>query len=129
MVDENTADEAAEPAEAVDVEAAADLDDGAGTGDTVEGEPVEIEEAEGAAADDGTADATDEDGGEEDPGGEDGESPDVIRGIGPAYSSRLADEGITTVAELAAADADEVADSIDVSEKLVSQWIERAREH
>jgi predicted flap endonuclease-1-like 5' DNA nuclease len=107
MVDENVGgpDEAAEAAEAVDVD----------TGD------------EAAAADD--ADAADETGDESDTEPTESPSPDVLKGIGPAYAERLADAGIDTVAALAAADADAVADDIDVSAKRVSRWIERAKEY
>jgi predicted flap endonuclease-1-like 5' DNA nuclease len=90
MVDENVADEAAEPAEAVDVDVE-DADDPERAGST--------------------------------------ESPEVLKGIGPAYAQRLADAGIETVSELAAADADEVGDAIDVSPKRVGRWIDRAKEY
>ena len=54
------------------------------------------------------------------------ESVETIKGIGPAYAGRLEEFGIETVGELAAADAAEVADGIDVSESRVSDWIGRA---
>ena len=54
------------------------------------------------------------------------ESVETIKGIGPAYAGRLEEVGIETVGELAAADAAEVADGIDVSESRVSDWIGRA---
>ena len=54
------------------------------------------------------------------------ESVETIKGIGPAYAGRLEGIGIETVGELAAADAAEVADGIDVSESRVSDWIGRA---
>ncbi|GGJ00727.1 hypothetical protein GCM10008995_08180 [Halobellus salinus] len=53
-------------------------------------------------------------------------SVETIKGIGPAYAGRLEEFGIETVSELAAADAVEVADGIDVSESRVSDWIGRA---
>jgi len=56
------------------------------------------------------------------------ESVETITGIGPAYASRLEEFGIETVGELAAADAAEVAEGIDVSESRVSDWIERAND-
>ena len=52
-----------------------------------------------------------------------------IRGIGPAYSDRLADAGVETVAELAATDAETVASATELSEKRVSTWIQRAADH
>lgn len=51
-----------------------------------------------------------------------------ISGIGPAYSERLANADITTVSELAGADASELAAQIDVSETRLTGWIEAARE-
>ena len=51
-----------------------------------------------------------------------------VSGIGPAYAERLAAAGITTAAELAAADAASLADRIDESEKRVAGWIEAAAE-
>jgi predicted flap endonuclease-1-like 5' DNA nuclease len=56
------------------------------------------------------------------------ESVETITGIGPAYAGRLEKFGIETVGELAAADAEEVAEGIDVSESRVSDWIDRARD-
>lgn len=52
-----------------------------------------------------------------------------LKGIGPAYSDRLADAGIETVAELAAADAGELAPALNVGEGRVRRWIDRAREY
>jgi predicted flap endonuclease-1-like 5' DNA nuclease len=55
------------------------------------------------------------------------DDPDTIEGIGPAYAERLAGAGISTVGELAVADAEGVAEATGISEKRVSRWIERAR--
>jgi len=55
-------------------------------------------------------------------------SVETLQGIGPAYAGRLEDAGIETVSDLAAADAADIASEIDVSEKRVTAWIERARE-
>ncbi len=49
-----------------------------------------------------------------------------IKGIGPAYADRLAGAGVDTVAELAASDADELADQTDISAKRIQGWIDRA---
>jgi predicted flap endonuclease-1-like 5' DNA nuclease len=51
---------------------------------------------------------------------------EVIRGIGPAYGERLAGIGIETVAQLAAADPEELGARIDVSPSRVTRWVERA---
>ncbi|MBS3772857.1 MAG: DUF4332 domain-containing protein [Candidatus Thermoplasmatota archaeon] len=50
-----------------------------------------------------------------------------ISGIGPTYSRRLHGQGITTPEELAAADICATAKDIDVSEKRLEKWVERAR--
>lgn len=55
------------------------------------------------------------------------EAVDVIKGIGPTYAGRLSDAGIETVADLAAADAADVADRADVPESRLEDWIERAK--
>jgi predicted flap endonuclease-1-like 5' DNA nuclease len=60
---------------------------------------------------------------------DDGASLDVIKGIGPAYAERLSKAGIDSVADLAAADADELAEAIDLSPKRVGRWIERAEDY
>lgn len=58
---------------------------------------------------------------------DDGTPVDEVKGIGPAYSDRLADIGITTAEELADSEAEEVADRITVPEKTVKKWLKRAR--
>jgi len=55
------------------------------------------------------------------------EAVDVIKGIGPTYAGRLSDAGIETVADLAGAEAGEVAARADVPEGRLEDWIERAR--
>lgn len=52
---------------------------------------------------------------------------DDIKGIGPAYSDRLADAGVMTVSDLAAADAAELAEETDIAEKRIQGWIDRAK--
>lgn len=111
-------DERAEPAEAVavvdaesdDAEAAEPGEAAGPDAEAVSAADEAIEEAE-----------TDED-------EADGEPVEAVRGIGPAYGERLAGVGVTTVEQLAAADAAELAGEIDVSQSRVSRWIDRARE-
>jgi predicted flap endonuclease-1-like 5' DNA nuclease len=86
--------------------------DGAGAAEPAEAESEDETTAEhGTVADEGTA-----------------ESPDVIKGIGPAYADRLSEAGVDSVADLAAADADDLAGAIGLSPKRVGRWIERARD-
>lgn len=61
---------------------------------------------------------------------EDGQNApvDSVSGIGPAYADRLADIGVETVAELLEADASELAEATDLSEKRIRRWQERAEE-
>ncbi|ACV49036.1 MULTISPECIES: helix-hairpin-helix domain-containing protein [Halomicrobium] len=49
-----------------------------------------------------------------------------IKGVGPAYAERLENAGISTVSELAAADADELGEVTDLSPNRISGWIEQA---
>lgn len=56
------------------------------------------------------------------------ESVETIKGIGPAYADRFDQVGIETIDDLAAANAAEVAEEIDVAEFRVSSWIDRARD-
>jgi hypothetical protein len=50
-----------------------------------------------------------------------------VKGIGPAYAGRLEDAGVTTIGQLAVADAESLAAATDVSQKRIARWIERAR--
>lgn len=59
--------------------------------------------------------------------GQDGDPVDEIKGIGPTYAERLGEAGISTVADLAAADAETVADAAQASESRATDWIERAQ--
>ena len=52
----------------------------------------------------------------------------TIKGIGPAYSERLGDAGISSVEELVEADAETLGEQINVSPKTVDNWIDRAAE-
>ena len=51
----------------------------------------------------------------------------LINGIGPVYSSKLADMGITTFSGLAAASAAEVAAKLGAAEARVVDWIHQAK--
>ncbi|MGQ4554430.1 helix-hairpin-helix domain-containing protein [Halobellus sp. GM3] len=116
---------------------AAETDAAASTGTLVDEEtgkePAEAvvpTESESVDGDGETAEADDEDDDTdaEPAGAEDDRPVERLKGIGPAYAERLGNAGIETVGELAVADAEEVAADIDVSEKRVSDWIDRARD-
>jgi len=113
-----------------------------GTETDTSDEPHDEEPAAETATDeaDTTDDVTDEaadvieeaeDGGEAD--SDETAAPDTnapvteIKGVGPAYAERLENAGVSTVAELATADADELAESTDLSPNRISGWIEQAK--
>jgi len=101
--------------------AAADESDERGVDDAAAESVVDNAESAAETASETTADtATDDDGDYSD------EPLDSIKGIGPAYSERLHDAGITSIAELATGDAAEIGEAINVSPKTVSNWIDRA---
>ena len=85
-------------------------------------EPGAEEDASDAEDDDS---ATAEDGDTASIGGADLETVD---GIGPAYAKRLRDGGIETVAELAGAEPETVADAADVGTTRGESWIASAQE-
>ena len=95
----------------------------------VAGEPVdEAEEPvdEAAEPDEEPDEATDADAGAAD------ESTDPvteISGIGPAYGQRLADAGVETVADLAAADPDELESETEISASRIRAWTDAAEEY
>lgn len=99
-------------------------------GPGAEDETTDIEEADAetdaADVEDTVADATTE---EADIDGEPEEGTDVdeIKGIGPAYSDRLNEVGIHSVAQLADANPAELAERTTVSEKTVRKWVDRAQ--
>ncbi|MCD2198447.1 helix-hairpin-helix domain-containing protein [Halobacterium sp. KA-4] len=66
---------------------------------------------------------------EETPTSVDGDPVTVLKGIGPAYADRLEDAGIETVADLAAADPEELAERVDLSAKRVGRWVDTAQDH
>lgn len=53
---------------------------------------------------------------------------DTISGIGPAYARRLEEAGVETVADLLAADAADLAERTDLSEKRIGRWQTRGEE-
>lgn len=52
---------------------------------------------------------------------------ELINGIGPVYSSKLAEIGITTFSGLAAASAAEVVGKLGIAESRVVDWIDQAK--
>jgi hypothetical protein len=97
-----------EPSEATEAD-----DQPAESGDGTDAlEADAAEPAESGAVDDGDSD----------------EPLDSIKGIGPAYSERLTEAGIDSVAELAEGDAEAIGEAISVSPNTVSNWIDRAAE-
>lgn len=58
----------------------------------------------------------------------DGSITDIV-GIGPVYATRLTTAGIGTLADLAQADADRVADAAKVPRSRAEAWIEAAAAH
>lgn len=130
--------------ETVDEPVATATDAGASTGSLVDEAETEEHpesraepaEAAGPGADDETTDVAEVDPAEEPASpdvdtGEadaDGTPVDEVKGIGPAYSDRLAEIGIHSVEQLAAADAEDVAERIAVAEKTVGKWVDRAQD-
>jgi len=49
-----------------------------------------------------------------------------VNGIGPVYAARLHEVGITSFAQLAAADAAELAGRADLSPERIADWIAKA---
>lgn len=49
-----------------------------------------------------------------------------ITGIGPVYAGRLAEAGISSFSDLAAADAEALAETIDVTPDQVADWVSQA---
>lgn len=110
----------AEPAEAAGPDAEHESTD-------VEEADVDVDEPDAEkTVEDEVAEAEAEEAAEEEEAGAGAAPVDEIKGIGPAYSERLGEIGIETVADLAAADAADVAERTTVPEKTVRKWIDRA---
>jgi predicted flap endonuclease-1-like 5' DNA nuclease len=58
----------------------------------------------------------------------DGEPVLELKGIGAAYAERLEEAGVTSVAELADEDPEDLADRVDLSAKRVGRWVDRAKD-
>jgi predicted flap endonuclease-1-like 5' DNA nuclease len=87
---------------------------------------VEVADAEADADADDAEEADEGDDGDAEEEDEGAEPVEVVRGIGPAYGERLAEAGVKTVAELAEADPEWLADQVNVSESRVRRWVDRA---
>ena len=53
----------------------------------------------------------------------------AIKGIGPVTAERLSEAGITTIADLASADADDLAEAVGSSSSTTGKWIQAAADH
>ncbi|SFS00729.1 Helix-hairpin-helix domain-containing protein [Halomicrobium zhouii] len=123
--EESTADAPIEDAEveeevpAADDEEASDESDGDTSAESEDAGSTEDLD-EGSVEDDGTEAAA-------------ADVPDdpvtEISGIGPAYGQRLSDAGVETVADLAAADPDELESATDISAARIEGWIDAAAEY
>jgi predicted flap endonuclease-1-like 5' DNA nuclease len=64
----------------------------------------------------------------ESPATDTGDDLTAVNGIGPVYAKRLADIGIASFAELAAADPTDLASRADLPEERLPDWISQASE-
>ncbi len=126
---EPATDESADEVDWADVEeegtadAAGEPDADAETESGVEAESDDEADVASGDEDSTSADATDE------PAAGSSDPVTDINGIGAAYGERLSDAGVETVADLAAADADELADATDISASRIEGWIDAAAEY
>jgi predicted flap endonuclease-1-like 5' DNA nuclease len=128
------ADESAETdATTEDVTAGSDEADEAADSEAATESSAEAAETEGTTGDEAEAtpeETTTESAIEEAEPSEErvGEDEDLesVKGIGAAYAERLRDAGVATVAELATADADQLAEETGLSAKRISRWIDQA---
>ena len=106
-----------------DSPADADVTPGPDEGEDDETEDV-VDTAEESVDVEDSADAEEDDSDAERAGAD--VSVQEISGIGPTYSERLAERGIETVADLAGADPDDVAETAQVSASRATDWISQA---
>jgi polyhydroxyalkanoate synthase len=104
----------------LDVDPEAATEEGVTPDETVASDAETGEEAVEAGVDTGAETA-----GPSDAAGSDLEE---VGGIGPTYAERLREGGITTIAELAAADPERVADLAGVGASRAEDWLDQARE-
>jgi predicted flap endonuclease-1-like 5' DNA nuclease len=134
-VKESTAESEAD----VDEPVATETDAAASTESLVDEEHTDdpsrsAEPAEAGVADEGHSGAADEAADEADldtseaPDDENTESVSTVKGIGPAYASRLEDAGVETVGDLSTVDPEELAERVDLSPKRVGRWVDRAKD-
>jgi predicted flap endonuclease-1-like 5' DNA nuclease len=57
-----------------------------------------------------------------------GDDLKLIKGIGPVFASKLANMGIASFVDLAAASAGVIASDLDTAESRATDWIEQARQ-
>jgi predicted flap endonuclease-1-like 5' DNA nuclease len=124
----------ARDADATDGDGGAESDGGSSTGSATGGGPSASDTTATTGSESDTATAADAaptpDADADDEAAErrvPSEAVDVIKGIGPTYAGRLSDAGIETVADLAAADAGEVVEQVDIPESRLEEWVERAK--
>ncbi len=92
-----------------------------------ESHPTEPKEHDAALAEDVAGDDTGASELDVEPVSDEATPVQTIDGIGPAYEERLSNAGYGTVAELAAADTDTVAEECELPRSRVEGWIEQAR--
>lgn len=117
-----------------DPDAEAETDAGAADADAAEADASEAGTAD-VASEAAAEESTDEEApateteeavkGTETDAGTDAALEDV-KGIGPAYADRLRDAGVESVADLASADAGELAAESDIAESRIENWIDQA---
>ncbi|WP_248518385.1 class III poly(R)-hydroxyalkanoic acid synthase subunit PhaC [Salinarchaeum laminariae] len=108
-------------------------EDGASAEDreTDEDDATRDEAAPDGVSGDESGEASDEESGSADVDVDDGAEAATLQdvdGIGPAYEDRLEDAGVTTLAELADADAAALAADTEVAPNRILSWIEQAEQ-
>ena len=116
---DTVADNAAGATDHADESAAAGGDAAGSTGSITEEANESISAAENAEAAGPTGADPSDDTAEHD--------VDVLKGIGPSYAEQLEAAGVETVADLADADPEAIADETDISASRLERWTERAK--